>query len=98
MKDNNISSTSCLIVDTVSFDRLFMCKLGRTRISPSGGDWGDPSPPLPEKMACPPLCPPTVLTQKCQFCNFHAVFGHFVQTAPPPVNPIWETLRTNDIK
>ena len=30
MKDNNIPSTSCLIVDTISFDRLFMCKLERT--------------------------------------------------------------------
>ena len=26
---NNISSTSCLLVDTGSFDRLFMCKLYR---------------------------------------------------------------------
>ena len=26
---NNISSTSCLLVDTSSFDRLFMCKLYR---------------------------------------------------------------------
>ena len=63
--------------------------------------------PLPEKLACFPW-PPTLLTQKCRFCNFQAVFGHFaqiaplpssghfVQIAPPlppaPVNPIWETL------
>ena len=31
MKDNSILSTNCLIVDTMSFDRLFMCKLERTR-------------------------------------------------------------------
>ena len=30
MKDNYASSTSCLIVDAISFDRLFMCKLERT--------------------------------------------------------------------
>ena len=34
--------------------------------------------------------------QKCRFCNFHAVFGHFAQNAPPPsppsVDPTWETL------
>ena len=30
MKDNNISSTSCLIVDTISMDRLLMGKLERT--------------------------------------------------------------------
>ena len=27
MKDNNTSFTSCLIVDTISFHRLFLCKL-----------------------------------------------------------------------
>ena len=26
------------------------------------------------------------------FCNFHAVFGHFVQIVPLLVDPIWETL------
>ena len=30
MTDNNVSSTNCLIVDTTSFDWLFMCKLERT--------------------------------------------------------------------
>ena len=30
MKDNYASSTSCLIVDAISIDRLFMCKLERT--------------------------------------------------------------------
>ena len=41
------------------------------------------SPPPP-----PPSClTPTVLTQKCQFCNFHAVFGHFAQITPPPLPP-----------
>ena len=68
-----------------------------TKVSPSGGTGG--SPPLNEKLACPHRSPPpppiTVLTQKCQFCNFHAVFGHFVQTVPPsPVDPNWETLTT----
>ena len=57
------------------------------RVSPSGGGMGG-CPPLPKKLACPP----TVLTQKCRFCNFHAVFGHFAQIVPPPVDPIWETL------
>ena len=33
-----------------------------------------------------------VLTQKCWFCHFNAVFGHFAQIVPPPVNLIWETL------
>ena len=30
MNNNSTSSTSCLIVDIVSFDRLCMCKLERT--------------------------------------------------------------------
>ena len=53
-----------------------------------GGGLGGIPPPLPEKLACPP----TVLTQKCQFCHFHAVFGHFVQIILPLVDPNWETL------
>ena len=64
----------------------------RRMVSPSGGGTGG-DPPLPEKLACPPPCPPTVLTQKCRFCYFHAVFGHFVQIVPPLVDPNWETLR-----
>ena len=43
-----------------------------------GGDWED-SHPLPEKLACPFPCSLTVLTQKCWFCVFHAIFGHFAQ-------------------
>ena len=35
---------------------------------------------------------PTVLTQKWRCCNFCAVFGHFAQIDPPPVDPFWETL------
>ena len=35
MKDNSTLSTSCLIVNTISFDRLFMCKLIRTNDSGS---------------------------------------------------------------
>ena len=31
MKNDNISSTSCLIIDNMPFDRLFMCKLERAR-------------------------------------------------------------------
>ena len=61
------------------------------RVSPSVGTGGMPS-PLPEKLACPSNFPPTVLTQKCRFCHFHAVFGHFVQIVPPLVDPNWETL------
>ena len=60
---------------------FFLC-----RVSPSGGNWGG-IPPLPEKLACPPHVPPTVLTQKCQFCHFHAVFGHLVQITPPTSRP-----------
>ena len=36
---------------------------------------------------------PICFDQKYQFCNFHAVFGHFAQIVPPPVNLIWETLQ-----
>ena len=62
------------------------------RISPSGGwDWGDP--PHYPKMAPPPCPPPShCFDQKCQFCHFHAVFGHFAQIVPPPVDLIWEIL------
>ena len=35
---------------------------------------------------------PHFLTQKCQFCHFHAVLGHFAQIASPPPVDIWETL------
>ena len=34
-----------------------------------------------------PPCPPTVLTQKCRFCHFHAAFGHFAQTVPHQLTP-----------
>ena len=40
----------------------------------------------------PTLYEGRVRTTKCQFCNFHAVFGNFTQIVPPPVDPIWETL------
>ena len=61
------------------------------RVSPSGGGlgWTGGIPPHYLKNW---LAPTTVLTQKCQFCNFHAVFGHFAQTVPPTVDPDWETL------
>ena len=59
------------------------------------GDWGGGAIPLlPQKLACPPHVPPTVLTQKCQFCNFHAVFGHFVQIVLRTSRHIRETLNT----
>ena len=32
-------------------------------------------------------CPPTVLIQKCRFCNFQAVFGHFAQNVPQQSTP-----------
>ena len=66
----------------------------KSRVSPSGGTGG--TPPLPKKLACPPPCPLTVLTQKCQFYHFHAVFDHFAQIVPPPVDPIWETLKSDN--
>ena len=51
------------------------------KISPSGGgDWGYP--PTTKKIGLPPRSP-TVLPQKCWFCNLHAVFGHFAQIVPP---------------
>ena len=63
------------------------------------GGLGDP--PTNQKIGLSPACPAppppllTVLTQKCQFCNFHAVFGHLVQIVPPsPVDPNWEALTT----
>ena len=31
MKDNNVSSATFLIVDTISFDRFFMCKLEKLK-------------------------------------------------------------------
>ena len=57
-----------------------------------GGLGGIPS--LPEKLAYPLLGSPTILTQTCRFCNFHAVFGHYAQFVPAPVDPIWKTLRS----
>ena len=30
---------------------------------------------------------PTVFTQKCRFCNFHVVFGHFGRIVPPTSRP-----------
>ena len=56
------------------------------RVSPSGrGTGGIPLTTQKIGLSTPPtLCPPpTVLTQKCLFCNFHAVFGHFAQIVPP---------------
>ena len=61
--------------------KLLFGHFSRSRVSPSGGrGLGG--------------IPPTVLTQKCRFCHFHAVFGNFAQIVPPPVDPIWETLRS----
>ena len=60
-------------------------------VSPSGGGLGG-IPHYPKNWLVPPPCPPTILTQKCRFCHFHAVFGHFVQIVPPLVDPNWETL------
>ena len=57
------------------------------RVSPSGGGGGDPCHYLKNWLVPPPCPPPTVLTQKCQFCNFDAVFGHFVQIAFPTSRP-----------
>ena len=64
-----------------------------SRVFPSGREGGcgglGGSSSLPEKLACPPPLMssphvlPTVLTQKCRFYNFHAVFGHFPQIVPP---------------
>lgn len=53
------------------------------------GDWcGSPHTPLPQKLACPP----NIFSQKCCFCNFYGVFGHFALNAPtsPPLmgNPV----------
>ena len=57
------------------------------RVSPIGEDWGD-SPHYPKSwLVPPPPPPPTVLTPKCRFCNFRAVFGHFAQIVPPISRP-----------
>ena len=65
------------------------------RVSPSGGDWWR-SPSTTRKIGLthppPPTPTLTLLTQKCRFCHFHAVFGHLAQIVPTPVDPIWETL------
>ena len=37
--------------------------------------------PFSKKWLVPPFYP-TVLPQKCSFCNFHAVFDHFAQNVP----------------
>ena len=56
------------------------------RVSPSGGRLrGDP--PTTRKIGLSPHATPIVLTQKCRFCNFHAVFGHFAQIVPPTSRP-----------
>ena len=62
-----------------------------SRVSPSGRGQGG-SPHYPKNWLVPPCPLPTVLTQKCRFCHFHAVFDHFAQIVSPPVDPIWETL------
>ena len=44
---------------------------------------------MPEKLECPTHIPsPTFLPPKCQFSNFHAVFGHFTQIVPHKLTPI----------
>ena len=51
---------------------------------PYWGGLGGSPPHYPKNWLVPPMPPPpTVLTQKCRFCHFHAVFGHFVQIVPP---------------
>ena len=64
-----------------------------TGFSLVGGLGGSPT--LPKKLDCSPHVPLTVLTQKCQIRNFHAVFDHFVQIVPSPVDPILETLSSD---
>ena len=59
---------------------------GRASGSPLvGGTEGIP--PLSGKFVClPPFRLLTVLTQKWWLCNFHAVFGNFVQIDCPPTS------------
>ena len=55
------------------------------RVSTSVGTEGIP--PLSGKFVClPPFRLLTVLTQKWWLCNFHAVFGNFVQIDCPPTS------------
>ena len=68
--------------------------LEQNRVSPSGETWGGGIPPVPQKLACLPHVP-HCFHPKCQFCNFHAVFGHFAQTVPPPVDRICEILQND---
>ena len=51
------------------------------------GGLGEDPPTTPKIGLSPSMSPPIVLTPKCQFCNFHTVFGHFVQIAPHQLTP-----------
>ena len=52
------------------------------RVSPSerGGLGGIPPDYLKNGLVPPFL--PTVVTPKCRFCHFHALFGHFAKIVP----------------
>lgn len=61
-------------------------------VSPSGGGVGHcVDPHLPKKFVCPPMSP-TVLTQRCRFYNFYAVFGHFAELVSPTSQTHLENL------
>ena len=63
----------------LTFGKLPLTLTGFPLVEGTGG-----IPPLPEKLVVSPPCPaPTVLSQKSEICNFHAVLSHFTQTVPP---------------
>ena len=102
----NVLSSSCILLFVVkyiqqSFPYENHCKCYKkltsrlwhvlfTGFPLMGGTGGIP--PTTWKNGLSPHFRPTVLTPKCWFCHFHAVFDHFAQIVPPPVDPIWETL------
>ena len=70
----------------------YLVRPGRVFPYWGGGRLGGIAPTTRKIGLSPPCPPPQCFTQKCGLCNFHAVFGHFAQIVPPPVDRIWETL------
>ena len=69
------------LVEMLLLGNLHIFHTPTRRVSPSGGGGGTGGdPPTTLKIG---LSSPTFLTQKCRFCNFHTVFAHFAQIAPP---------------
>ena len=70
-----------------------MKKMKTSRVPPSGGggEGGLGNPFHQEKWLVALHVLPTALTQKCWYCNFHAVFGHFAEiVSPSPPSTLFE--------